>query len=251
MLGKTLHIRYSSFRMLPNPTPYHWDKNSFNLRRLVREYRKRIDDLDHPLVPLVQQLVDDTNRLVLALDQDQTSQTPGYSMELLNTLHYILDRCDDFIRNSNWDLVRIVIREHFQETLKLINAEGESTNNDDGSVGTRDQRLDFGVLTAASPEVRQDVFMDLYFYTVLSQVTGRAVIQYRRQQATQYAPGPDDLDTPSPATPQPDLELQASAIWCTLVLRMMCWLLLHDFHEDDVQIPKSELLGSRLPVYIL
>ncbi|KAK3899338.1 hypothetical protein C8A05DRAFT_37043 [Staphylotrichum tortipilum] len=46
------------------------------------------------------------------------------------------------------------------------------------------------------------------------------------------------------------LESQASAIWCTLVLRMLCWLLLHDFNKKDVQIPKSELLGSRLPVYI-
>lgn len=244
MLGKTLRIRNSSFRMLPNPTPYHWDKPSFDLHQLVTEYRKRINDVDHPLVPLGQQLVEDTDILVQALNQDKDSMTPGYSLPLLNTLHDILDRCDDFIRQSNQGLVRIVIREHFQEVLKLINAEGESTNNDDGSDGTRDQRMDFGVLTAASPEARQDVFMDLYFYTVLSQVTGRAVIQYRRRQTTHYVPGRDDLDVSS-------LELEASAIWCTLVLRMMCWLLLHDFHENDVQIPKSELLGSRLPVYIL
>ncbi|KAK7742388.1 hypothetical protein SLS53_004533 [Cytospora paraplurivora] len=39
-------------------------------------------------------------------------------------------------------------------------------------------------------------------------------------------------------------------IWCTLVFRMLCWLLLHDFHRKDVQISKSELYGSRLPVYI-
>jgi hypothetical protein len=230
--------------MLPNPTPYHWDKNSFNLRRLVREYQKRINDLD--LVPLVPQLVDDTDILVQALNQDKKSWTPGYSIPLLNTLHDTLDRCDDFIRESDRELVRIVIREHFQEVLKLINAEGESTNNDNGSVGIWDQRMDFGVVTAASPEARQDVFMDLYFYTVLGQVTGRAVLQYRRQRVAQHAPGLDDPDTPKPS-----LELQASAIWCTLVLRMMCWLLLHDFHENDVQVPKSGLLGSRLPVYIL
>ncbi|EGX91109.1 hypothetical protein CCM_05266 [Cordyceps militaris CM01] len=39
-------------------------------------------------------------------------------------------------------------------------------------------------------------------------------------------------------------------IWCTLVFRMICWLMLHDFHKLDVQVPKSELLGSRVPVYI-
>lgn len=39
-------------------------------------------------------------------------------------------------------------------------------------------------------------------------------------------------------------------IWCTLVFRMICWLMLHDFSKSDQQIPRSELLGSRMPVYI-
>lgn len=39
-------------------------------------------------------------------------------------------------------------------------------------------------------------------------------------------------------------------IWCTLVFRMICWLMLHDFNRQDVQVSKSELLGSRMPVYI-
>ncbi|CEJ89688.1 hypothetical protein VHEMI05513 [[Torrubiella] hemipterigena] len=39
-------------------------------------------------------------------------------------------------------------------------------------------------------------------------------------------------------------------IWCTLVFRMICWLMMHDFHKLDVQLSKSELLGSRMPVYI-
>jgi hypothetical protein len=255
MLGKTLHIRSSAFRMLPNPTPFHWDRNFFDLRQLVREYRKRITDPDDPLVPPDQQLVDDTHILVRTLDQDKLSRTPGYSMPLLDILHDILDRCDDFIRQSNRDIVRIVIREHFQEVLKLINAEEGVTNEDDGSVGTRDQRLEhFGALTAVGPELREDVFMDIYFYKVAYQVRGRAVIQYRRSQATQYAPGYDGYETPSLDTPSldtPSLELQVSTIWCTLVLRMMCWLMLHDFNVKDVQIPKSELLGSRLPVYII
>jgi hypothetical protein len=46
-------------------------------------------------------------------------------------------------------------------------------------------------------------------------------------------------------------EPRRSDIWCTLVLRMLCWLLLHDFDKRDVQMSKSELMGSRLPVYIM
>ncbi|KAI1843360.1 hypothetical protein JX266_010534 [Neoarthrinium moseri] len=46
-------------------------------------------------------------------------------------------------------------------------------------------------------------------------------------------------------------EPRRNDIWCALVLRMLCWLLLHDFDKRDVQVPKSELMGSRLPVYIM
>lgn len=46
-------------------------------------------------------------------------------------------------------------------------------------------------------------------------------------------------------------EVSRHTIWCALVFRMICWLLLHDFDKKDVQLPKSELLGSRLPVFIV
>jgi DNA-binding transcriptional MerR regulator len=39
-------------------------------------------------------------------------------------------------------------------------------------------------------------------------------------------------------------------VWCVLVFRMICWLMMHDFHRLDIQVSKSELLGSRMPVYI-
>ncbi|KIH92384.1 short chain dehydrogenase reductase [Sporothrix brasiliensis 5110] len=40
-------------------------------------------------------------------------------------------------------------------------------------------------------------------------------------------------------------------IWFTLTFRMICWLMLHDFHKKDVQINKSDVYDSRLAVYIL
>lgn len=44
---------------------------------------------------------------------------------------------------------------------------------------------------------------------------------------------------------------KVSKIWNTLIFRMLCWLLLHDFHEKDAQIPKSELFNNQLPAYIV
>ncbi|KAK3291109.1 uncharacterized protein B0H64DRAFT_42584 [Chaetomium fimeti] len=294
MLGKTLHIRNSAFRMLPNPTPYHWDKNFFNMRRLVREYWKKITDSDTDDVlwnPQTQKLMDDSETLVHALDVDKKSKTPGYSMPLLNTLHDVLVGCDNFLKTSDRDLVRMVIREHFQEVMRMINdkgsAEGDFDANSMRSGGVKQVAEHFDELTAASPELRQEAFMELYFFKVLRHVRARAVMSYGRRQTTQYAPSvhsPDSAIDSEPEArasppslrkdgssqsvpmltvqfpgggPQPDLadettklESTASAIWCTLVLRMLCWLLLHDFNKKDVQIPKSELLGSRLPVYI-
>ncbi|KAK4233690.1 hypothetical protein C8A03DRAFT_38584 [Achaetomium macrosporum] len=316
MLGKTLRIRNSAFRMLPNPTPYVWDKNFFNLRRLIREYWEKIDDsdiTDIPPIPQIQQLKEDAEMLVGVLNADKKSNTPGYSLPLLNALHDVLDRCDAFLKGkeTDRDLVRMVVREHFQEVMRMINDKGGAEGDTDGKStrsGEKATAERFDELTAASPERRQEAFMELYFFKVLREVRKSAVTSYRRRQTTHYAPSthsreasvvdntiegkveapsPSASGTPSrpispvPTTPgvekrqsdqliptvhihPPDpvpqqylgmdittsLDSQAAAIWCTLVLRMLCWLLLHDFNKKDVQIAKSELLGSRLPVYI-
>ncbi|CAK7203863.1 hypothetical protein SEUCBS139899_006612 [Sporothrix eucalyptigena] len=52
-------------------------------------------------------------------------------------------------------------------------------------------------------------------------------------------------------TKRPTRKEDIEDIWCTLVFRMICWLMLHDFHKKDVQVPKSDVYDSRLAVYIL
>ncbi|KAK2017315.1 hypothetical protein LZ32DRAFT_576760 [Colletotrichum eremochloae] len=47
------------------------------------------------------------------------------------------------------------------------------------------------------------------------------------------------------------VEMQRVAVWYTLVFRMICWLMLHDFDKKDVQLPKSELIGNRQTVFIV
>jgi hypothetical protein len=41
-----------------------------------------------------------------------------------------------------------------------------------------------------------------------------------------------------------------SVIWIALMCRMVCWFLLHDFDKADVNIVPSDLMGSRMPIYI-
>ncbi len=98
--------------------------------------------------------------------------------------------------------------------------------------------------------------MDLYFTVLLPRVISQTALTLKKAKAT-TAPA---MTTHSHEIPSPQLlssetvitERQATDVWCTLVLRMLCWLLLHDFHNKDVQCGnKSGLLGSRIPVYII
>lgn len=41
-----------------------------------------------------------------------------------------------------------------------------------------------------------------------------------------------------------------NTIWISLIFRMLCWLMLHDFDKADVKIVPADLKGSRMPVYI-
>ncbi|EFQ34510.1 modin [Colletotrichum graminicola] len=47
------------------------------------------------------------------------------------------------------------------------------------------------------------------------------------------------------------VEMRRVAIWYTLVFRMICWLMLHDFDKKDLQLSKSELIGNRQTVFIV
>ncbi|KAI9051018.1 hypothetical protein LZ554_005126 [Drepanopeziza brunnea f. sp. 'monogermtubi'] len=43
---------------------------------------------------------------------------------------------------------------------------------------------------------------------------------------------------------------EKNLIWISLIFRMLCWMLLHDFDKADTKIVPSDLKGSRMPVFI-
>lgn len=51
MLGKTLHIKNSFFRMLPNPTFYHWNTQFFDMPELLKAFKAEFNPgnlIQHP-----------------------------------------------------------------------------------------------------------------------------------------------------------------------------------------------------------
>lgn len=373
MLCKSLHMRDSYYRMLPNPTPYNWDRDFFDLPKLIREFEAGVDSTKYmESSPQTKALKILAGKVVKQLDRNdkdvdqrkekrendiyqekmrkraKAEQKPhedpeerarveaevqeakareatfplrglspgrlftwaktkegenkegkkpgqqpdrhlpvmsGYYLPLLNQLHDAIAECDNYLLDKcPRGLVNMVVREHLQEVVKMINEPmaKQADDKDAESTGeaTTEEKKDkkkptaltfFEKLSEANPEDRQREFMGTYFQDVLKKVGGRAVSSFKRLNKA-YVPGQNtptpaitptvtcrsaDMETHrtlpvSPNTTQPGMPTQedVEAIWCTLIFRMFCWLQLHDFDKKDKQSGKSELRGSRLPVFI-
>lgn len=300
MLAKPMYIPDTYYRYLPNPTTYHWNKKNFSLRKLILEFARAINDDDiAPQSDHIFQMHKWVADVAYHLQSQKTwSDNNAFPMSLLRALYDAIGKCDKYLLDEGSELVSLVIREHVQEVMRLLNTDASLTG-DGGEKGEEStlsskERHTFDELNSAGPEEKQQKFMDIYFTTVAQAVTKNCHEVLRKKKSTQYVHSPHSLSSatlleidssgesglsektedfdptaaPKPPTPQllvtsdetgtarlkrmgTALHDQLTAnIWCTLVFRMMCWLLLHDFNKKDVQISKSELYGSRLPVYI-
>ncbi|GJC98957.1 modin [Colletotrichum higginsianum] len=175
------------------------------------------------------------------------------------------------IESARREMVQDVLRSHIQEVLAGLNEKPEKatqkTPGSNVSLGTDPKKQrQFEEIDAAAPELKQEKLMEIYFRVVRRKVIEesqesadrREMVGFgglkKRQQtnfSTRTAETMDDDDEPVALFMLGEEHVSHEDIWCTLVFRMICWLMLHDFHKKDVQVStKSELLGSRLPVYI-
>jgi hypothetical protein len=273
MLGAVFHIKDSAFRMLPNPTIFPWDRKSFSIRHLLCRYTSalREDDSQTNTNWMSQTLLavaDNAKRVEERFNQDDQrkdtqQQEAGYSKETVEALHDALTECTDHLKTENaLPLVESVFRVHLEVVLGILN-DGGGGDNDNAGDSMCSVRGGSGVASAPVPRVPPG---------------GRRESTVRMPTAAGGTPGmlPTlvDLDSASPEercimladlyvkfvrtevvnrvdSQLPDIKKEKiNEIWCLLVFRMLFWLLLHDFHRKDVQLPKSDLFGSRVPVYI-
>ena len=127
--------------------------------------------------------------------------------------------------------MQTVMRFHLQEVIRQLNLGDERSRSSSPAANASAMTMDD--VDAAGPEERQDKLMQLYHHHI------RKVVVRKAAKADAHDPS---LDAEQNVT--------HDDIWCTLVFRMICWLMLHNFNKLDVQVPKSELLGSRMPVYV-
>ncbi|KAJ8122837.1 hypothetical protein ONZ43_g1062 [Nemania bipapillata] len=268
MLCRTCHLRNRCFTYLPNPTMHHWNTKGLSLRRLLSAFCTYL----HTTIADFPGLPPSDMEYFQSVAHDLDSQLPDRDQKFnpihQNKIHDALSRIDDVLseRSTHKAIVLDVMRRHLQELLQAIN---EPANGDE--LGHhRSERPSLKSLFVLPPEYREHELMRVYFLEIRKRVVSVAstvvgagnvgeqdgagdasLVVHLTSKASSTDPDanpPRELDAKTSST---NYDAKRNTIWCALVFRMICWLLLHDFDEEDVQLPKSDVQGNYLPVYIL
>ncbi|KAI1129233.1 hypothetical protein F5Y10DRAFT_276924 [Nemania abortiva] len=281
MLCRTCHIRSRCFTYLPNPTMHFWNRRELSLRRLLSAFKKylrtAIDEFPWRVPADMSHIYFIAHELNSQLPEGDQQPSPIELKQLLDALSKI----EIMLREGSTPkaIVLDVVRRHLQELMQAVNEpdgeEKEILKPIDEEVTNepkhpRIPRPSFKTLDLLPPEYREHELMRVYFseirqrvVSVASQVTGAGPFDSQDEAGdaslevhvtSDSGDTHDDNQTPPTGahtkTPLAAIYDRRNIVWCALVLRMICWLLLHDFDEQDIQLPKSELQGSHLPVYI-
>ncbi|KAF9875880.1 hypothetical protein CkaCkLH20_06812 [Colletotrichum karsti] len=202
-------------------------------------------------------------------------------MALFQSLHVAIRICDEYLGSmERRGLVQSVLQIHFQETLRILNEKDglrEPAGTSRGAANaaeTEDGRHLTVPKTLFIPEIQLEAAATKKEMSLLQQldsassrekhgllsqinlvaVRKRVIEVVYNQLKSEVAREEDPLEQ---AETKEMLELmkgqhdqQINDIWCALIVRMVCWLMLHDFHPKDAHIDKGNTYGSRLAVYI-
>ncbi|KAL3428310.1 modin [Phlyctema vagabunda] len=218
MLGKVVRIRGSNFRMLPNPTADHWLKTSdsrkasWQIVRLMEVFQES----------LKQRLEEENHgpgtQMRIAAESWKAIRKHGCTDDANLTLgareaiHDAIDDVDKYLLGLEQKDVLDVVVAHLEEVMEVL----ENPTS----------QLNTIVLSN-----KEEPFVRFYFNEIFPKVINRRV-----------------REEDPPTTPKK--KNQRSDIWVTLIFRMFCWLLLHDFDSKDTKIVPADLEGSRMPIYI-
>ncbi|KAK0619578.1 hypothetical protein B0T14DRAFT_566413 [Immersiella caudata] len=158
-----------------------------------------------------------------------------YTPAIFSALHAAIEACDAHLnplanREAN-SLLRVVLRAHIQAVLSMVNPTAAGINvTSSVTPATTEVAVD-GAPTIedldAASDKKHELLMAMYFKRVRPEVLSKA---HAKSTGSTQAAGD---------------------IWDALIFRMLCWLVLHHFHEKDVQIGhKSDVFESRMPVYV-
>ncbi|KAJ8126010.1 hypothetical protein O1611_g7627 [Lasiodiplodia mahajangana] len=275
MLGRILHIPGRYFTYLPNPTIFAFDKQNFSLRRLLHGFVDQMDMLGDEKPRGLHKVRYLAKSLLEELPQQSWQ---WYPLKLLNKLNEITFSLEDTIRYSK-DTERLtleIVRLHLEATHTFINnttrSRGEPADEHiaqqslpeggaalETSIGGFPNRIEFPTnnktddLFNCPPWEIEKRLMKIYFEKIrpIATTIDKSFIEIWANDNPDQPAGDSGLKEGSrPDIPTELEDGDAVVLWCALVLRMICWLSLHNFDRDDVQIEKDGVMGSRMVVYL-
>lgn len=260
---------------------FHWNQSILSMKYLLRAYQQELDRRQYYQQSSNGFIVKTQHLATLLGSQEWDQQMPP-----LELLHEALEHCDAVFLVAGHDLVKRspepsrtstqlpgvmnpqvisdfkpgpphdpgvppmpsldklkyqkkvleVISIHLQEVVGLLNEQEHGLGQLESTSFMFGPR-DFRAVDEAAPEDAPAALMNVYFNIIRPKVT-REVHERHVREGTKADPGHGE-DGPSP-----------DEIWCIMVFRMICWLSLHTFDENDVQMSQSALFGSRVLVSI-
>lgn len=288
MVGAALQISGTTFRMLPNPSVHRWNRRSFSMRHLLYSYNRALGQAITESVQEFQaqprsepiRMIGSRIGAIMAafseaenqLGRDITTEDHAlYNDTVVSALHCAIGDCDRLFNNDNVSLVMLVLRAHLEVVLELLNfrnANGLRYGGGDGELRHENEQMEhttfdinrevkllqFRRLDWASYGEKHTSLMEVYFFLIRLDVIKKICEESSREserENTLYTPLRTNETNPAGTEEhKQEQRRMINEIWCVLVFRMICWLLLHDFHHMDIQVDKHELFESRLPVYI-
>lgn len=210
--------------MIPNPTGDPWLKKigpraSWRATRLMEVFQKMLEDrIDEGAVPRdseIDVILEHCNKISRLFrpsqDNNQQHRRDVLNIHAREAVHDAIDHTTEYLLNlTQADLLSVLVSH-----ITLVVEELADPNSP------------LNTIILANKE---EALLRAYFYTILPRV-----------QRWRSAMGDDQSGRPM---------LKRSLIWISLIFRMICWFLLHDFNKEDVMIVPPDLKDSRMPVYI-
>ncbi|KUJ20253.1 uncharacterized protein LY89DRAFT_610179 [Mollisia scopiformis] len=220
MLGQVVRIRGSSFRMIPNPTSDQWSKKvghkaSWKVTRLMEVFQsKLLDIINDRKLPGTHRICIIHAQWLKITELDCTNEAE-LSLEVKEAIHDALDNTTEFLLDLRQLDILSVLVAHVTKVIEIL----------------VDPQSPLNTIVLANKE---NALLDYYFSKIRPEV-----IDYKEKKGT-------PVPVPTNAKEKEDREI----IWISLIYRMLCWFLLHDFDKQDIKIVPSDLKGSRMPIYI-
>lgn len=216
MLGQVIRLRGSSFRMIPNPTNDAWQKQvgtkaSWKISRLMEVFQVKLQELsDAEGFGPTHEITRIQNQWTIISNLD-CSDEANLSIQCREALHDAIDERTVYLLQLKQAEVLNVLVAHITKVIEVLDDPSSPLNT----------------IVLANKE---DSLLSHYFNEIRPSVIG-------------------NLDSNKKLLTNKAKEIR-NTIWISLVFRMLCWLLIHDFDKADIKIVPSDLRGSRMPIFI-